>query len=29
MLYKPLVNEWALYDNSGSSPVLVDKGRAR
>lgn len=25
-LYKPIVNEWALYDNSGSEPRLVDEG---
>jgi len=25
-LYKPVVNEWALYDNSGSEPVLIDEG---
>lgn len=25
-LYKPLVDEWALYDNSGSEPVLVKEG---
>lgn len=25
-LYKPLVDEWALYDNSGSEPVLIKEG---
>ncbi len=25
-LYKPLVDEWALYDNSGSEPVLIQEG---
>lgn len=25
-LYKPLVDAWMLYDNSGSSPILVDQG---
>ena len=24
-LYKPIVNEWALYDNSGSEPRLIDE----
>lgn len=24
-LYKPLVDEWTLYDNSGSRPVLIKK----
>jgi predicted ABC-type ATPase len=24
--YKPLVDGWMLYDNSGESPVLIDKG---
>jgi hypothetical protein len=23
-LYAPRVNAWALYDNSGSEPVLLD-----
>lgn len=23
-VYQPLVNEWAIYDNSGDQPVLVD-----
>ncbi len=26
ILYKPIVGEWALYDNSGSEPVLVEEG---
>lgn len=25
-LYKSLVNEWALYDNSSSEPVLLEEG---
>lgn len=25
-LYKPLVDTWALYDNAGSAPVLLDAG---
>lgn len=25
-LYKPLVDRWMLYDNSGIEPVLVDWG---
>jgi predicted ABC-type ATPase len=25
-LYKPLVDGWMLYDNSGDSPILVDQG---
>lgn len=25
-LYKPIVNEWALYDNSGNEPVLIEEG---
>jgi predicted ABC-type ATPase len=25
-LYKPLVDEWALYDNSGSEPELIEEG---
>jgi len=25
-LYKPLVNEWALYDNSASAPILIKEG---
>ena len=26
-LYKPLVDEWALYDNSGTEPLLIEEGR--
>ncbi|MDZ7753453.1 MAG: hypothetical protein U5S82_17865 [Gammaproteobacteria bacterium] len=25
-LYKPVVNEWALYDNSGGEPALIEEG---
>lgn len=25
-LYKSVVDEWALYDNSGSEPVLIEEG---
>lgn len=25
-VYRPLVNHWLLYDNSGDSPNLIDKG---
>lgn len=25
-IYKPIVNEWALYDNSGSKPLLIEEG---
>lgn len=25
-LYKPIVDEWAVYDNSGSTPELVEEG---
>ena len=25
-IYKPLVDEWALYDNSGGEPVLIEEG---
>ena len=25
-LYKTVVHEWELYDNSGDQPVLIDKG---
>lgn len=25
VLYKPIVNEWALYDNSGSIPLLLEE----
>lgn len=28
-LYRPMVNEWALYDNSGPIPVLLDEGENR
>ncbi len=28
-VYKPLVNAWALYDNSDSEPVLLDWGDRR
>lgn len=28
-IYKPLVDAWALYDNSGSGPVLLDWGEKR
>ncbi len=26
-IYKDLVDEWAVYDNSGNQPVLVEEGR--
>ncbi len=26
-IYKDLVDEWAVYDNSGDQPVLVEEGR--
>lgn len=26
-IYKGLVDEWAMYDNSGDQPVLVEEGR--
>ena len=26
LLYKPLVDEWAFYDNSASMPQLIDEG---
>lgn len=26
-IYKGLVDEWAVYDNSGDQPVLVEEGR--
>lgn len=26
MLYKPIVNQWALYDNSGGEPLLIQEG---
>jgi len=25
-IYKPLVDEWAIYDNTGPSPILLDQG---
>jgi predicted ABC-type ATPase len=25
-MYKPIVDEWALYDNSSSTPILVEEG---
>jgi predicted ABC-type ATPase len=25
-VYKPLVDEWVLYDNSGNEPVRLDEG---
>lgn len=25
-LYKPMVNEWVLYDNSGDEPIHLDEG---
>lgn len=25
-LYKPIVDEWALYDNSGGEPILIEEG---
>jgi len=25
-LYKPVIDEWALYDNSGSEPLLIEEG---
>ena len=25
-VYKPLVDEWVLYDNSGDEPVRLDEG---
>jgi len=28
-LYRPLVDEWALMDNAGAEPVLVDWGERR
>ena len=27
MLYKPLVDEWILYDNTDREPVLLDWGK--
>ena len=26
LLYKPIVNAWTLYDNSGSMPLLLESG---
>ncbi len=26
-LYKPLVDEWALYDNTEHSPILLAEGK--
>ena len=26
-LYRPAVDRWAIYDNSGANPVLVEEGR--
>ena len=28
-LYKPIVDEWAVYDNSGSTPQLMEEGAKR
>jgi len=28
-LYKPIVDEWILYDNSGPQPLVLDRGRKR
>jgi len=25
-VYRPLVDEWALYDNAGSQPQLLEEG---
>jgi predicted ABC-type ATPase len=25
-VYRPLVDEWALYDNAGSKPQLLEEG---
>jgi predicted ABC-type ATPase len=25
-IYKPIVNEWALYDNSFATPILIEEG---
>lgn len=25
-IYKPIVNEWALYDNSFTTPILIEEG---
>jgi predicted ABC-type ATPase len=27
-IYKPLVDNWVLYDNSGHTPLLIDKGES-
>jgi len=29
IIYKPLVDEWAIYDNSGLTPSLLDEGIRR
>jgi hypothetical protein len=26
ILYKNLVDEWALYDNAGEQPILINEG---
>jgi hypothetical protein len=26
-LYKPIVDEWSFYDNSGPQPLVLDRGR--
>jgi predicted ABC-type ATPase len=28
-LYKPIVDEWILYDDSGPQPLVLDRGRKR
>lgn len=25
-LYKPIVDEWVLYDNAGEQPLVIEKG---
>ena len=25
-IYKPVVNEWAIYENSGPTPILLEEG---
>jgi len=25
-IYKPIINEWALYDNSFTTPILIEEG---
>ncbi|MCP4341819.1 MAG: hypothetical protein GY799_23790 [Desulfobulbaceae bacterium] len=25
-LYRPIVDEWSLYENSGAAPILLDEG---